>query len=280
MQKHPIDDLFGRKLQHASLKPSADAWNRLQERQGTQKRPFAVWWYSSVAACLLLLGLAAWFGYQTSIDLPQTPALAKVQRKLAPQIKYNVPAEKTDRAVERVSVEPNVIALDRKKDKTHTTVTTPSESVPVMKESIEIAKAEPEIPKKAEGIANKESELIAKGNLASDKDISPTRPSAEERTLIVQLAPPHEVSTQPISKAESQSDITDQGPKKKRTKVGRILKQLNKLREGEPIDWHEVGVQPGNILAKATRTVDEGREKIADSYENIRSNAFKKNSEK
>ncbi|GAB3897944.1 hypothetical protein [Spirosoma agri] len=67
-ERQPIDDLFARKLGDMSLKPSSDAFERLQARMGQKKtetkivfwRNPAIQSYMAAAACLLLVCLFGW----------------------------------------------------------------------------------------------------------------------------------------------------------------------------------------------------------------------------
>ncbi len=67
-EKQPIDDLFARKLGDMSIKPSTDAYSRLQARmgQGRREEPVVFWRnpvvqrYLAAAACLLLVTLLGW----------------------------------------------------------------------------------------------------------------------------------------------------------------------------------------------------------------------------
>ncbi|GAA4407421.1 hypothetical protein GCM10023187_27970 [Nibrella viscosa] len=278
MQKHPIDELFGRKLEEASLKPNADAWARLQARQGTQMRPVAVWWYASAAACLLLIGLAGYWVWQTNVDTAQKPAIANREAKPQLRTEQSLPKEKPQKSESRDTGETAIASVESKVDKKAANIAHASPNLP--KAPVEIGKQEVTQPDNTSGTTESEPVVIAKVTPVPSQEVSPAPPTAEEKTLVVQLVPPQKMLSPAAKEPEPQISLAEQTGKKKRTKVSRILHQLNNLREGEPIDWQEVGVQPGALLAKATKTVDESREKIADSYENIRSNTFKKNAEK
>ncbi len=106
-------------------------------------------------------------------------------------------------------------------------------------------------------------------------------PKQAERTLVVQMAAPEIKPTALVVSTEpGNADFTGRNedqPKKKRFRLGRVLRQFNKIKSGEPVEWEEVGVQPGALLARASERVQEGKEKISSSYENLRYNAFKKN---
>ncbi len=60
MKKHPIDNLFARKLKEQQRAPAATSWDMLEKRlnktQRSKKRP-AIWWSATAAAIALLLSL-------------------------------------------------------------------------------------------------------------------------------------------------------------------------------------------------------------------------------
>lgn len=100
--KSPIDDLFARKLSHASLPPSADSFERLQARMGQRRgEPRMVVWrnpnvqrFIAAAACLLLVCLFGWLylsgDQEGGMDSPQVadkkfaPSASPIDRPTVP----------------------------------------------------------------------------------------------------------------------------------------------------------------------------------------------------
>ncbi|GAB3923877.1 hypothetical protein [Larkinella terrae] len=277
MSQHPIDDLFARQLRDHGVKPERATWEELQRRMNAkeERKSSFIWWYASAASVGLLL-LASWWlwsGDETGkADLVNNRIAHQATKKTAPA-KTKAAESQTNalRAVEKID-EP-VIAYEKTAEagkenriaavrRTDQTAPQPVQG-PIVSEK-PVVPATPDEPRKPET-------LIA--------EVTSKEP---ERTLVVQIAAPEikpttlVAATEP-TQSESAEDTDDQ-PRKKRFRLGRVLRQINKLKAGEPVEWNEVGVQPGTLLARASEKVHEGKEKLTDSYENLRYNAFKKNS--
>ncbi|MFC5410579.1 hypothetical protein ACFPMF_14745 [Larkinella bovis] len=267
MSKHPIDDLFARQLRDHAVKPQHASWEGLQRRMAAneQRQSPVVWWYAAAASVAVVL-LGAWWlwsGGETDPVKAGTNPIAKHRpKKTAPQGEAT-PSEEPVLAYK----EPEVSGQNRAIPTHRVVIKTAPKPVDDLPSVVEIPAAwvapedlrQPEEPVAAIAIAKQ-----------------------PERTLVVQVAMPEVKPTEWVATTETASDeLTETGeeqPKKKRFRLGRVLRQFNKLRAGERIEWEEMGVQPGALMAKATEKVQEGKEKISDSYENLRYNTFRKNS--
>ena len=67
MKKHPVDDLFKRKLEGLERTPSAHAWLKIQERQPAKRRPLVWEWYAAAGVAVAVTA---------SVAPPQLPRLA------------------------------------------------------------------------------------------------------------------------------------------------------------------------------------------------------------
>ena len=95
-----------------------------------------------------------------------------------------------------------------------------------------------------------------------------------ERTLVVQIAEPVLIAAHiPIESVSERYPMTEEEqPRKKRFRVGRLLRQVSNLKVGRVIEWEDVRIQPRVFLARAS-------EKIVNSYEDLRATTFKKHLE-
>ncbi|KAA9353824.1 hypothetical protein [Larkinella humicola] len=277
MSQHPIDDLFSSQLRDHRVKPERATWEELQRRMNAKeerKSPF-VWWYASAAsvAVLLLASWWLWSGDETVKTDPATTRIAKqTPRKSVPGQKP-IPS-KTDLPSAMDEAEKPVIAFEKPAVRRSNSQNEDSHQVvkraPHAAEELVITEKPPiSIPQ--EEVRKPEVLLAAEET-----------PKQAERTLVVQMAAPEIKPTALVASTESENAaFTERNgedqPKKKRFRLGRVLRQFNKIKSGEPVEWEEVGVQPGALLARASERVQEGKEKISNSYENLRYNAFKKN---
>ena len=277
MSQHPIDDLFSSQLKDHRVKPERASWEELQRRMNAKeerKSPF-VWWYASAASVALVL-LASWWlwlGNQTIKSGPATNRMAQQTPSKSAAGQKPLPS-KTDLPSASDEVEKPVIAFEK----------------PVVLRSNNQIKDNHQVEKPAPQSAQelvlneKPSVSIPQDEVRNPETLLAVEvaPKSAERTLVVQMAAPEIKPTALVAATESENAaITERNdeeqPKKKRFRLGRVLRQFNKIKSGEPVEWEEVGVQPGALLARASERVQEGKEKISSSYENLRYNAFKKN---
>ncbi|GAB3895900.1 hypothetical protein GCM10028803_12900 [Larkinella knui] len=276
MSQHPIDDLFANQLRDHGVKPQRASWDELQRRMNEKeerKSPF-IWWYASAAsvAVILLASWWLWSGNETGkTGFSTNPIAQRSHKKSVPSQTHTPAAERKTEEVQHA--EEPVVAYEKPIDSRQNAQTV-AHRQPA--KTVQPAREEPSViePVATPGLleeARKPETVVAE-----------VKPKQTERTLVVQIAAPELAATSLAASAESETsgfaESNDDQPKKKRFRLGRVLRQFNKLKAGESVEWEEVGVQPGALLARASERVQEGKEKISNSYENLRYNAFKKNS--
>ena len=97
MKKHPVDDLFKRKLAELDKKPSSEAWLKIQERTKSQRRAVGWVWYAAAGiAVTLMAGYLVWqsdAGNQVKlIDNPKVSTVTHRAKQSLPVV-----AEQPDR---------------------------------------------------------------------------------------------------------------------------------------------------------------------------------------
>lgn len=264
MKKHPVDDLFARRLGDYRLDPKRATWDEFQKRQPERRIGRGVWWYA--AASVLLAVLAGWWGWHELSEAHQVHSeRIAVARKAAGKkpVPLTMPAPK--KSLKSQETEQLPLFAQKRSDssfkKRQADATAPKATALAM-----VAVAEQsESPEPVVTPPTEQTE-VAK--------VHPSPPS--ERTLVVQLVEPTELASTEL--AEEQ--VVEESPKRKRVRLGRLVRQFTNLREGEPVDWQDTGLTPGTLLAKASDKVQEGKEKLSDSYQNLRSNGFRKSNNK
>jgi hypothetical protein len=239
MKKQPIDSLFADKLQQAEIAPRAEAWAKLQGKMAKKEKkivwlPFVSW--SAAASVVLLAGLGIWF--MNSSDKPAGAELANVKTPtqktvLVPQEKVQVadnqeiktpkptiatpkPSLKSDYHTAMASVNPQEIVVKNEKTATE----------PISKKAVII---EPE-PK---------PETIAA--------IAPIQ--SQQKTVRLELSEP---TIELLAANEAmQSELVNNTPKEKR--INKIFRQLKNLKNGDDVNWKEVGVTSPKLLARLNR---------------------------
>jgi hypothetical protein len=72
-----------------------------------------------------------------------------------------------------------------------------------------------------------------------------TKPKVEEETIVLNF-----VETKPEVVAQNTE------PERKQSRVGKIWEQLKRAKNGENVNWNEVGVKPQKVLARADAKIE------------------------
>ena len=249
MKKHPTDDLFARKLRQAEIKPRPEAWETLQARLRTKKVRLA-WWQQRgpwlAAAGLSLLLVASWVIWQNRNTsevqvaqnerpktlLKQTVRPSNQAQTTSPRIEKNVAINqvlKTPR-----NAKPNDL---RKNDtSTHTQKVEPNATPSNLAQTPTNAPEAPQIkPESTPTIAQ----------------IQPNLPQpVAQKTIVLQLP---EMPVVEIAEVPFPQSVPSKDNRKAPSRFARILRQAQNAKEGQRVDWDEVGVNPNKLLAKVTR---------------------------
>lgn len=261
MNRHPLDDFFARGLNDHSLPPQRANWAEMQKRMHRTQTRKPVWGWYAVAASVAVVLMAGWL-YWRSENTVQ-PADKLIAQSAEPdRLKTNEPLGKPMAEIAVPTPAPGVIPVGGAAVKRQEAMDEPS--VPEKIDEVIIAEAQPQ----------PEASMLS----APMPDVPPQLMTSEktaatpvERKLVVQFEPV--IVAQQVESEPALIEETGETTAKKRVRLGRLLRQM---RKGEQIDWQEAGLAPDNLLAKASRTVRQGKEKVLDSYENLREQATDK----
>jgi hypothetical protein len=65
--------------------------------------------------------------------------------------------------------------------------------------------------------------------------------------------------------------VTNSIPRKT-SKFGKLWQQLKRAKNGEGVDWNELGVKPQKVLARADAKLENTKESIVESVKEIKNN--------
>lgn len=248
MKKHPIDDLFKEKLSEIERKPSSRAWERIESAQKKEDKKWIGWvWYATAG---LFITLFAGYLFKMNVSTPlQTATLAQTG--------------KMENAKEKeLPKQPAQLVIPEIKE----------ETVNVL------AKAEP----KREKVQEKpsiEPAVIADSPALEETQVAEVRPIEN----IPQVLPQNEIRVAEVvvpvveEKAEVSRTIVvavhapaEQEMGEKKTRLGKIFRQLKNVKEGEAVDWNEVGFNPKAIVARVDDRLKQGEGKVSDKYQNFK----------
>ncbi|PSL29304.1 hypothetical protein [Dyadobacter jiangsuensis] len=261
MKKHPVDDLFKRKLEGLERTPSENAWLKIQEKQPAKSRPAmrraAVWgWYAAAGvAAAVMGGYLVWQNQQGvspgGIQSQQTVAVVKP----APVDSAVSRIRKSDEPVEQLAVadEKNIgSAVDQENVKraTHFNKITKTPEAPRQVTETSVADAEPiqnvpmvAIAEKPDVPVNAIQSGQIKSPVAQDIKTLPDEPA------VSRVNKPEPEPTRTIVVAvETGTNEAEEKPRN--TRFARVFRQLKNARAGEKVDWDEVGFNPKSLVAR------------------------------
>jgi hypothetical protein len=266
--ENKIDKLFAQKLDSHAIAPRAQAWEKLNNKmKEKEKRILPYWGKLAVAASLALLigfGLVAYFNnaYNThntkaneaqkkgelkkeviNTEKPQeTLAASKpiIDKSLNEKTKIILPAKHIENKQLAASNKPN-FARNSKEYQTENAIAYEIETPKNVKE------AQIEQPKQATELAIYKTE----------KEVKP----AENLTIVVTLA---NFDNKTIEENKDLNSI------KKEKFFSKLFKQLKNAKNGDPVEWNEIGFKPAKILARAETRLKPSKEDSNLNQENTK----------
>ena len=244
MEKHPIDDLFARKLYGVTREPSKEIWQRLQRERKVNTQPvfFRPRWLAAAAVAMVLIAGGVRYSWQTST----TVQLAKVEsgtkaQKMDKEIVAgsNSNSELNKREIGVISDKGAVKANEDEarevisNDYPPVVSASSSESITIEDNKFDTEQISIENPTvqavRSEAVnelshAPKVTELME----AIDTEVK-NEPS---RVVVVHVAVDKEEVDRP-------------------NRFRRMLKQLQNAKDGEKVDWEEMGINTKKIFAHA-----------------------------
>lgn len=254
MEKHPIDDLFREKLSGFERQPTHKAWERLEQRSQKSRRSIGWLWYAAAGVVVTLLaGYMVWENDHKA----QQPALAQKTDQVTPRKPIDVPrGEESVPAEAAIVPNPETVAWQKKavsEPKRQRDAVTVPEKADVVSEQVVVIPVEPV----TKPIEMQESERVVIAAVTSSdkvKKMPAVRKQDENRTIIVQVDP----LTEPVDE------------KAKSTRLGKIFRQLKNVKEGEPVDWKDMGFNPKTVVARVDNRLRQGEEKLSEKYQDIK----------
>jgi hypothetical protein len=236
-----IDKIFSEGLYKYERQPRPQAWEKLEARlQKPKSKVLPIWWkYASAASVALLLGIGGyWLSNQKADSIEEVAIIKKaVSEKKQSQIVKTV-------IIPQVAIVEKIIPKNMKFKVTHK-----SEII----ENIQFAKSPQQQIIKIEEIKQIAKIPIIESKKTEEQNtivlvLENTKPKVEEETIVLNMVETkHEVV--------AQSDLND-GAMKKETRLSKIWQQLKRAKNGENVNWSEVGIKPQKMLARADAKIE------------------------
>ncbi len=276
MKKHPTDKFFAEKLKEVEIKPRPEAWDKLQMRMQTKQRRVGGWWQQGpwlAAAGVSLVLVAGWVVWSLNQSSELTVAHKEVHKSMPPQEQTTpqgesnkIPSATATDAIAALAETPKkTIDKGVEKRKIKSVIpqkdSRPSQSTVI--ESSELQSSQ-EVAVNQNKTSERGNANIAPIKVEQPQSIAQNSPTTNQpvtKTVVLQLPELKEslvASSQVELNVEKQnSDSEDFGDNllskpRKSTRMAKVWQQLKNAKNGEKVDWEEVGFNPNKVLAKAT----------------------------
>jgi hypothetical protein len=239
-----IDKIFSEGLHSYERQPRPQAWEKLEARlQKPQSKVLPIWWkYASAASVALLLGVGGyWFSSQKEVTpnvVAVTPKPVIISKKQLPTIVENT-IPQVVAAVEKNIPQKSTLKTTHKVDVVENKqfAQLPQQQFIKVEEPKQIAQTTiPEVKK----LAIEPNTII----LVLENQQS----KVEEETIVLNMV---EIKPEVVV----QTDLND-GILKKETRLSKIWQQLKRAKNGENVNWSEVGIKPQKMLARADAKIE------------------------
>ncbi len=251
MKKKSIDGLFADKLQQAEITPREEAWAKLQNKMAKKEKkivwlPIVRW--SAAASVALLVGVGVWFmnnpkkqaGVELAQTKPQPKPVADSKPKPLPESIALVKTREIQTADDRLvngAISSKIII---QKPTVQNNLETQLEIGIVKNEKTNIEPIEKKI------------EIVApEPKLETIAAIQPV--SKPEKIVRLELTEPAEQLPEIVDISPETSLLSNIAKEKR---INKIFRQLKNLKNGDDIDWKEVGVKSPKLLARLNRDQD------------------------
>jgi hypothetical protein len=275
------------KLREYERNPSPQAWtkleSRLKERENTKILP--LWWrYAAAASVMLMIGAGGWLLQYNKTD--EINSQVSVSQNIKKNIPTNISPKTISKTTENtaVLVPEKEVAVIKNSPKNLIQVKGKNQNSTIRNVSIaELKVLILPVEKEQNQVARTISEKLDVNTIQPRMEYKPeTRPS--ENTIVINLVDNVEVAQNPkivnetivVNLLDLKEENTESGTDtpseitKKTTRLSKIWQQVVRAKKGENVDWNEVGFKPKKLLARADAKLDNTRETISNSLENIR----------
>lgn len=267
ISKDKTDRLFAEKLENHTVKPRAEAWEKLESRlQKKQRKIMPIWQRMGIAASILILLFAGGVTYFKNSDktIENQPIASNsvtekpVDLAVENTEKVNLLEEKKE-IIEKISPEIKIEKQD------NPSVLFANNTKPIIEDrSTEVQKMESKTPIfEKPDLSNRE--LIAENTLlrSIDKEEVVTE-KPEDLTIVFTVANFEEKNSFTNNSQEKYEE------EKKPKYLSRFFKQIINAKNGDRVDWNEVGFKPAKILARAENKLKSTKDELNGSYQTVK----------
>ncbi len=260
-----IDDLFARKLSNLERTPSPDLWQRIEQGKEKESRRLGGWyWYAAASVTILLMaGYLVWQNQPAMVDTQgQTARTEQVIKPLAE--KQNAPdvnLSELEALANTQKVEPARGDDQKSPVKRETFALAKKAIAPVQQMTKQVPVLDDIQVAKVENTETSLQQLITETGEA----VSTLQP--------VEVQVPGTALVDVAQKRIIVAHVDAEGPAnedQRSSKFIRVLRQLKNAKQGDEVEWDELGFNPKKILARADERLRSGEDKVSGKYQELK----------
>jgi hypothetical protein len=241
-----IDKIFSERLHNYERQPRSEAWETLQARlDKPQSKVLPLWWkFASAASVALLLGLSGyWYGSEKVVSTNNIAGFTQPKMDTKKEI---IPNKKVDKTMAKVITKESKFEREKQFIKT-ANITTHDVIVHTKSSKIEEilntknSLSPTPLPEIKKVIETNTIVLVL-------EDTKPKVAKTEEETIVLNFI-------EAKQEVVAQIDPTEENLKKQ-SRLSKIWQQLKRAKNGEDVNWGEVGIKPQKVLARADAKIE------------------------
>ena len=260
ISKDKTDKLFSDNLENYTKAPREQAWIKLEAKlQQKQKKTGPIWQRLGFAASIIMLvfaGILAYFYQPSNTKNVHQVADNHIIKRILP---LNVKRVDTDVATlgTPISLEKRIEIKTNSKSRNTPILQTAAEKSTFKSDNVNQQTPNLEINQQV-GIINENVAQVLESQTA-EKEKSPS----EEITVVVTLAN--------FEEQNKALPFENRDTEKKAKFVSRLFKQLINAKNGDKVEWNEIGIKPAKILARAEGRLKSTSDEFNSSYQSTKS---------
>jgi hypothetical protein len=269
ISKDKIDQLFSEKLDNHTVKPRAEAWEKLENRLEKSKKKLIPFWQklsiaASVAVLLLAGGVAYFEGNEDKLDTNlnnsvavenNTNTIAKPKGNLASP--HNISEKNVNYSASLATTNNTKTAIIP----AHTELFANSQKPENQETNPRVDQEDHNIDLSQTVAQNTPEESEIEKNIGKvESKITPAK-ADEDLTIVFTVAD--------FQQNEQEYASTPETTKKPKY-LSRVFKQLMNAKNGDRVNWDDVGFKPAKILARAENKLKNTKDDINDSYQTVK----------
>jgi hypothetical protein len=263
MKKHPVDDLFKRRLADLDKKPSDNAWLKIKQNGETRRRVGWIWYAAASVAITFIAGYAVW-------DIRREDQFSSSEKD---RLVATSPAKRrVEEKTEQVMSDPDTVML--------TAIEVNASKNNSSNRSGEYRKVPEVTAFEDREIVQNNSDTEVASKALDQTSIAESVETPDLRELKSLIAEPESLAFSNIPPKTDEPAITivvavetsdmDVEAKPKSSKLSRMFRQLKNARAGERVDWDEVGFNPKSMVARVDDRLRNKEERGHEKDQNLK----------